>query len=64
MVDSKQARPRVKFNPLPHMLYLEHCIISLNNSIFFPKKFLHFNCFENFMENGTFAPVEQMFHSS
>ena len=23
-----------KFNPLPHMLYLEHCIISINNSNF------------------------------
>ena len=40
MVHSKQARPRVKFNPFPHMLYLEHCIISMNNSNFqiFSKK--------------------------
>ena len=62
---------------LPHMLYLEHCIISVNNSnfqIFSKKYFLHFNNFENIMkngtfapdimENGTFAPQEQMFHFS
>ena len=49
------------------MLYLEHCIISINNSnfqIFFQKYFLRFNGFENIMENGTFAPQEQMFHFS
>ena len=46
------------------MLYLEHCIISINNSnfqIFSKKYFLHFVSFENNMENGTFAPQEQMF---
>ena len=50
------------FNPLPHMLYLEHCIISINNSNFqiFSKKYLlHFNSIENIMENGTFSPQEQ-----
>ena len=52
-------------NPFPHMLYLEHCIISINNSnfqIFSKKYFLHFISFENIMENGTFAPQEQIFH--
>ena len=49
------------------MLYLEHCIISINNSnfqIFSKEYFLHFNGFENIMENGTFAPApqEQMFN--
>ena len=34
----------------------------LNNSKF--QIFLHFNRFENNMENGTFAPEEQMFHFS
>ena len=41
-------------NPLPHMLYLKHYIISINNSnfqIFSKKYFLHFNSFENIMEN-------------
>ena len=41
------------------MLYLEHCIISINNSnfqIFSKKHFLHFNSFENIMEHGKFAP--------
>ena len=45
------------------MLYLEHCIISINNSnfqIFSKKYFLHFNSFENIMENGTFAPQENI----
>ena len=40
------------------MLYLENCIISIYNSnfqIFFKKYFLHFNSFENIMENGTFT---------
>ena len=51
------------------MLYLEHCIIfykKLNFQIFSKKNFLHFNSFENIMENGTFAPQEQMlmFHFS
>ena len=49
------------------MLYLENCIISINNSnfqIFSKKYFLHFNSFGNNMENGTFAPKEQMFHFS
>ena len=44
------------------MLYLEHCIISINNSI--QKHFLNFSSFENIMENGTFAPQEQMLHFS
>ena len=47
------------------MLYLEHCIISINNSnfqIFSKKYFLHFNSFENIMENGTFAP-RSSFHN-
>ena len=47
------------------MLYLEHCISSINNSnfqIFSKKYFLHFNSFEIIMETGTFAPQEQMFH--
>ena len=42
-------------NPLLHMLYLEHCIISINNSnfqIISKKYFLHFKSFENIMENG------------
>ena len=40
------------------MLYLEHCISLINNSnfqLFSKKYFLHFNSFENIMENGTFA---------
>ena len=43
--------------PLPHMLYLEHCIISINNSnfqIFSKKYFLHFNSLENIMKNVPF----------
>ena len=50
------------------MLCLEHCTIFYKhiNSTFqiFSKKyfFLHFNSFENIMENGAFAPQEQMFH--
>ena len=38
------------------MLYLEHYIISINNSnfqIFSKIYFLHFNNFENIIENGT-----------
>ena len=59
---------RKLINPLPHMLYLEDCIISINNSnfqIFSKNYFLHFNSFENIMENGTFAPQEQIsiFHN-
>ena len=49
------------------MLYLEHCIIFYKQFKFsniFQKYFLHFNSFENIMENGTFAPQEQMFHFS
>ena len=44
MVNSKQAKLEVKFNPLSHMLYLEHCIISINNSNFqiFSKFFFMF----------------------
>ena len=45
------------------MLYLEHCIIFCNNSnfkIFLKNFFLHFNSFENIMENGTFAPQENL----
>ena len=51
-------------NPLPNMLYLEHCIIFyklFKFSIIFQKYFLHFNSFENIMENRTFALEEQMF---
>ena len=47
------------------MLYLEHCIISINNlnfQIFSKNTFFHFNSFENIMEYETFAPQEQMFH--
>ena len=55
-------------NPLPHKLYLEHCIIFYKEFKFsniFPNFFfLHFNSFENIMENGTFALQEQMFHFS
>ena len=39
--------------------------VLLNNSNFqicSKKYFLHFNSFENIMENGKFAPQEQMFH--
>ena len=49
------------------MLYLEHCIISINNSnfqIYSKKYFLPFYSFENIMESETFAPQEQMFNFS
>ena len=57
----------IRLRPLPYVLYLEHCIISINNSnfqIFYKIFFLHFNSFENIMENGTFASQEQIFHFS
>ena len=41
------------------MLYLEHCIISINNSNFHISIVL-----KNIMENGPFAPQEQMLHFS
>ena len=54
------------FNPLPNVLYLEHCIISINNSNFqiCSSFFLHFNSFENIIENGTFASQGQIFYFS
>ena len=48
------------------MLYIEHCIISIYNSnfqIFSKSYFLHFNSFENIMENGTFAPLSKGFNA-
>ena len=48
------------FNPLPHMLYLEHCVIFYKqfkfSNIFLKKYYLHVNSFESIMENETFAP--------
>ena len=49
------------------MLYLEHCITFYKYFKFsniFQKYFLNFNSVENIMENGAFAPQEQMFHFS
>ena len=46
------------------MLYLEHCIISINNSNF--QIFSKFFFLENIMENGTFAPLRSkcsIFHN-
>ena len=56
------------FNLLPHILYLQHCIFSINNSNFqiFSKNnfYISIISFENIMDNGTYAPQEQMFHFS
>ena len=52
-----------RLNPLPHYSIFR----TLNNSnfqIFSKDYFLHINSFENVVENGTFAPHEQMFHFS
>ena len=55
----------IQVNPLLHRLFLEHCITFNKKFKYFPKKYLlHFNSLENIMENGTFAPQEQMFHFS
>ena len=52
LIDKKifTKHPKQMFNPLPHMLYLEHCIIfykKIKFSNIFQKYFLHFNSFEN-----------------
>ena len=53
------------FNPVLHRLFLDHDIILFLDSI--EKKSRKFklktlNTFQNIMENGTFAPKEQMLH--
>ena len=47
-------------SPLLHRLFLDHDIIFIEK---FQEKFkLVLNTFENIMENGAFAPKEQMLH--
>ena len=52
---NESAHEILVLNLLPHMLYLEHCIISINNSNFqiFSKNEFYISSVEYLMENGT-----------
>ena len=48
------------FNPVLHRLFLDYDIILFLDSI--EKNQEKLNTFQNIMENGAFAPKEQMLH--
>ena len=57
--------PSIDLNPLLNRLFLDHdTIFYFHTSFKNQEKVKVLNTFENIMENGTFAPKEQMLHFS